>query len=149
MLLKSYNHLFKACFSPSLEEGRLRQTEFSIYLVEQLFLQFALRIFKSLVQRYPVILLVVAIRVRSFLQSFAISGTSPPLGYCQFGIRVKYRYHYKRPPLPYRPVTIGTLMRIPVNESKKQKLIGVTHRQPLLHTSSRQEEVYYNVVILR
>ena len=52
-----------------------------------------------------VILLVVAIRVRSFLQPFEISGTSPRLGYHQFGIRVKYGYPYERPPLPRRAVT--------------------------------------------
>ena len=51
-LWKSHNHVFKACFLIELGEGRLRQTEFSIHLVEKLLLQFASRIFKSLAQRY-------------------------------------------------------------------------------------------------
>jgi len=40
----SLTSVFKTCYSPDLEKSRLRQTEFSIYLVEQLLLQFASRI---------------------------------------------------------------------------------------------------------
>ena len=40
----SLTSVFKHCYSLDLERIRLRQTEFSIYLVEQLLLQFASRI---------------------------------------------------------------------------------------------------------
>ena len=40
----SLTSVFKTCYSPELRESRLRQTEFSIYLVEQLLLQFTSRI---------------------------------------------------------------------------------------------------------
>ena len=40
----SLTSVFKRCYFSGLRESRLRQTEFSIYLVEQLLLQFASRI---------------------------------------------------------------------------------------------------------
>jgi len=55
----------KTCISPALERIRLRQTEFSIYLVEQLSsIQFNSRIFElRTVPRYLAFLLVVSIIV--------------------------------------------------------------------------------------
>ena len=43
----SLTSVFKALLFSGLRESRLRQTEFSIYLVEQLLLQFALRIHRD------------------------------------------------------------------------------------------------------
>ena len=43
----SLTSIFKPCYSPDLEKSRLRQSEFSIYLVEQLLLQFASRIHRD------------------------------------------------------------------------------------------------------
>jgi len=40
--------------------------------------------------------------------------------------------------------TIGTLMRILPNESKRPKVIGLTRGRHLLHTSGRHEGVPYN-----
>ena len=44
---------------------------------------------------------------------------------------------------------IGTSMRILPNESKMQKVIGLTRAWCLLRTSGQHEGVPYNVVILR
>ena len=43
----SLTSVFKALLFSGLRESRLRQTEFSIYLVEQLLLQFASRIHRD------------------------------------------------------------------------------------------------------
>jgi len=45
--------------------------------------------------------------------------------------------------------TIGASMRKIPNESKRQKVIGLTRGRHLLRTSGRHEGVHYNVVILR
>jgi len=45
--------------------------------------------------------------------------------------------------------TIGALMRILPNQSKRRRVIGLTRGRRLLRTSGRHEGVPYNVVILR
>jgi len=44
--------------------------------------------------------------------------------------------------------TIGASMRILPNESRRRKVIGLTHERRLLRTSGRHEGVPYNVGLL-
>ena len=103
--LEKHNHVFKLCLSPDLEKADFDRQSFQYtWLNSYSFssLQESLSLWYS---GTFVILLVVAIRVRSFLQPFEISVTSSRLGYHRLGITVKYCYPYERPPLPRRAVT--------------------------------------------
>ena len=97
----------KTCLSPSLERADFDRQSFSIYLVEQLILQFASTTFKSFAHRCHHCTSCSCDIVRSLLQlfKFKISGTLPCLGHQSFCVRVKYHYPYKRQCLSRRTVT--------------------------------------------